>query len=372
MLSSWDLSRLAEHQGCNGRSAVCSEWSTESSFELKRDVDVEKLKKMVTLLDKDTYKSIRQAAKELNSGLVGGVDGGMCAVYSATRSVYFVLFKRDQKEAAHKLFNIQDDNAINGDSNVRPEAGIDAPPPPRGQRLTPVGLRLVVFDFDQTLTIFHVFKSLAGWLTGRQLVPEPYASTELGQMRRMAELSQLPAFPLGFPHQAFGGDGRIKAIREMLEMLKGHGVAIYICTRGLVGVAKACLLDVGLSEFFSEVYGCRGDQYGVKAYDEEARAIQMTADERKLMGTRMHSEWRTKDMLVSALMRRMDLRKDEALMVDDDPEEIARTAPLCRTLWVQEAKGLTTDHLGMIETMADSKLRRIEHASWITESCTIC
>ncbi|CAK0871134.1 unnamed protein product, partial [Prorocentrum cordatum] len=53
-------------------------------------------------------------------------------------------------------------------------------------------VRLIVFDFDQTLSVVHVFKSLAGWgdkqAEKTMQVPRPFASTERGQVRRIREI----------------------------------------------------------------------------------------------------------------------------------------------------------------------------------------
>ena len=68
---------------------------------------------------------------------------------------------------------------------------------------------IVFFDFDFTLTVVHVFKSLAGWVDAQvcmlamrgMVVSEPHALTERGQLRRLSELG--PAWI----EQAFGGFG---------------------------------------------------------------------------------------------------------------------------------------------------------------------
>eukprot|EP00429_Kryptoperidinium_foliaceum_P020968 CAMPEP_0176035286 /NCGR_PEP_ID=MMETSP0120_2-20121206/17450_1 /TAXON_ID=160619 /ORGANISM="Kryptoperidinium foliaceum, Strain CCMP 1326" /LENGTH=149 /DNA_ID=CAMNT_0017368633 /DNA_START=14 /DNA_END=459 /DNA_ORIENTATION=+ len=55
--------------------------------------------------------------------------------------------------------------------------------------------KVVFFDFDRTLTVVHVFKSLAGWvdqevgmLGGLGAVARPHAITEKGQLMRTCEL----------------------------------------------------------------------------------------------------------------------------------------------------------------------------------------
>ena len=94
---------------------------------------------------------------------------------------------------------------------------------------------IVFFDFDLTLTVVHVFKSLAGWVDAQVcmmamrglLVAEPHALTERGQLRRLAELG--PAWI----EQAFGGFSRVTAIRKLLDGLLSSGCRIILVTRGL-------------------------------------------------------------------------------------------------------------------------------------------
>ena len=132
--------------------------------------------------------------------------------------------------------------------------------------------RIVFFDFDFTLTVIHVFKSLAGWVDAQvcmlpmrgMIVPEPHALSERGQLRRLSELG--PAWI----EQAFGGFSRVTAIRKLLDGLTQSGCRIILVTRGYVGVARKCLKEVGLLEPFEALYGNIGVAYGTRtAYDVE-------------------------------------------------------------------------------------------------------
>mmetsp|Transcript_20310 Transcript_20310/g.56432 ORF Transcript_20310/g.56432 Transcript_20310/m.56432 type:complete len:431 (-) Transcript_20310:134-1426(-) len=231
------------------------------------------------------------------------------------------------------------------------------------------GVRLVVFDFDQTLSTIHVFKSLAGWgeafdteaderaggglASSNSRLPRPFASSERGQVRRIAELDQVAPFKDagGFAMWAFGGATRVSEVRDLLQELRGLGVELLVCTKGFVGAVQRCLRDLSLLEFFSEVYGNIGSStYGATRYDQTVARTRPTEDEERLLGSEYQAAWATKDKLIGQLMREQHLRKREVVLVEDDPEEIRRGSRVCSTLWVQEARGLTLEQLDRLRS----------------------
>jgi len=208
-------------------------------------------------------------------------------------------------------------------------------------------VRLIVFDFDQTLSVFHVFKTLAGWSKDAHFqVPKPHAMTERGQVRRISELSQQEPFRRdgGFAMAAFGGEARLEQIRELLERLRAHEVVLVICTKGLAGAVRKCLSDVGLLSFFSEVYGNVGNNYGETPYDQELARVKPSSREAQFISTPERSSWKSKDKLIVRLANQSGLSRDQAVLVEDDAEEIRRASSICRTLWVREAAGMTNRH----------------------------
>jgi len=236
-----------------------------------------------------------------------------------------------------------------------------------GSRKAPVpaamgGVKLIVFDFDQTLSIVHVFKSLAGWADRGQSsqaskcrVSRPFACTERGQVRRIRELDKMEPFKeASFSVSVFGGEARVEQIRQTLCTLKERDTELVICTKGFVGVVKRCLSDLGLLDFFTEVYGNIGcGTYGETAYDRAADLTIDTPEEALLLGTEAQADWLTKDRLVMQLMRRSRLRREQALLVEDDPDEIRRAGSVCRTLWVREAEGMTPEHLTRLRRLTE-------------------
>lgn len=211
------------------------------------------------------------------------------------------------------------------------------------------GVRLIVFDFDQTLSVVHVFKTLAGWSKDAHFqVPRPHATTERGQVRRISEISLLEPYKSergGFATVAFGGEARIDQLRDMLERLQARDVNLVICTKGLVGAVRKCLSDIGLLSFFSEVYGNVGNNYGETTYDQDLARSRPTTRERQFLSAPDRGAWKSKDKLVFQLASRAGLSRDQAVLVEDDAEEIRRANGICRTMWVKEAAGMTSRHI---------------------------
>lgn len=218
-------------------------------------------------------------------------------------------------------------------------------------------MRLVVFDFDQTLSRIHVFKTLAGWpgsACGELGVPAPFASSEEGQMQRIMELNGAEFKKNGgFAQMAFGGRDRVEAIRKFLQNLSEEGTVLIICTKGLIGVVKKCLHDLDLLRYFQEVYGNRGTTYEMTAYDRQvAEDRRRSAEFRQFVGRPDQVGWGTKDQLISKLMRCSGLHFEQCAFVEDDPEEIRRAKDVCRTLYIKEANGMTPEHCTALLRMA--------------------
>jgi len=230
-------------------------------------------------------------------------------------------------------------------------------------------VRLFVFDFDQTLTVFHVFKALAGWMDhdaasggssgSRFRVPAPYATSEIGQVHRIEELDASDFQGAGgFARAAFGGEERVEEVRGLLHGLRESNAELFVCTKGLVGPVRKCLGDLDLLKHFGEIYGNVGSlTYGMTAYDKKAAEAGPSAVARELLGSEAQSNWGTKSKLVTRLMRERDLRRSQCCLVEDDASEIRRAEPICRTLYVQGEAGVTPKHVAKLLSMASEPER---------------
>jgi len=226
-------------------------------------------------------------------------------------------------------------------------------------------LRLIVFDFDQTISVFHVFKTLAGWGGGIN-IEIPAASTELGQLRLVAELDTHPAFEAqgGFALAMLGGQERVDKLQACFEELRSRGVELLVCTKGLVGPCRRCLTNTGLIDYFEMVYGLTGEDYGFGPHDERLRGSgPPDSEESKLLGTSASAGWNTKAELIMRLRKSggildklpKDLQQEEAMLVEDDIREIQSARGISRTLFVTDASGMTEPDLGELISLAPPK-----------------
>mmetsp|Transcript_104093 Transcript_104093/g.164381 ORF Transcript_104093/g.164381 Transcript_104093/m.164381 type:complete len:360 (+) Transcript_104093:61-1140(+) len=218
-------------------------------------------------------------------------------------------------------------------------------------------LKLIVFDFDQTLSAIHVFKTLAGWSKGDVSIPPPHATTERGQIQRISELSETRLFKDagGFATVAFGGESRVEGIRQMLERLRACDIEMIVLTKGLVGVVRKCLFDLGLLDLFSDVYGNIGDNYGETSYDKAISRTKPSERDLQFIASPDKNLSMSKAELIQRWACNAGLSREQVCLVEDDSQEVRRAAPVCRTLWVKEAQGMTQRECSSLLRMAEGR-----------------
>jgi len=212
------------------------------------------------------------------------------------------------------------------------------------------GVRLVIFDFDQTISTMHVFKFLAGWdrpIRKGQGKGVGKSSTQLGQLRLIDAFSEEPQYVDGFPLHALGGRERVERLRAFFADLRTAGAELVICSKGLVAAVQKCLLETELLQFFTAVYARTDKDYpGSRAETEPP-----TAAEQALLGTRDNASWDSKAGLIKVLMGSRGLCPEQALLVEDDQSEIRAASGICRTEFVRKAQGMTEDNFAAISSM---------------------
>jgi phosphoglycolate phosphatase-like HAD superfamily hydrolase len=218
------------------------------------------------------------------------------------------------------------------------------------------GLKLAIFDNDNTLTVKHVFKGLA-FDVHRPVPPDmevedPHAKTELGQIRRIQMYDESYG-DRAFATAAFGGPVRVAQIRDLLDFLKARGVVMIIITKGFVGPAKMCLRKLGLLDHFADVYGHVGvsNSYGATDYDRQQLLQPPSTDEAELLGKVYQDSWGAKAQLISWIMQMGNLQKSEVVFFEDDELEITSAGRHCTTVWVQDRAGIDESHISRVKEM---------------------
>ena len=134
------------------------------------------------------------------------------------------------------------------------------------------GLRLLCFDFDNTLATIHLANSLAvrgnaiasAGLTQSRFTAvcadgteQPHSAyTDWGELAAMYE-GTVDAYREVYGQSGaaaiFGGPARIADLSAAFAELVGLGVAMYVITKGCAPLVEVALRDAGLLEFFAGI-----------------------------------------------------------------------------------------------------------------------
>ena len=163
-------------------------------------------------------------------------------------------------------------------------------------------LRIVFYDFDQTLPVIHIFHETNG---------ADDVSEKTDQ----------------FFVDAFGGEERIERLKKHFERLAQAKVKCSIVSYGYSAVIKESLTRVGLIDFFSE--------RAIFGRDSEAL--------KRFRGK--------KHKVISEEMRLGKIGHEEAIFIDDSKKNIEECEEdgTCRFLHVHERRGLTEKDLLFLE-----------------------
>ena len=163
-------------------------------------------------------------------------------------------------------------------------------------------LRIVFYDFDQTLSVIHIFHETRG------------AEDVSGENDQ-------------FFVDAFGGEERIDRLKKHFKRLAQAEVKCIIVSYGYTAVIKESLTRVGLIGFFKEE--------AIFGRDSEA-LTRFKGKKHKVISEEMGSE---------------SISYEEAIFADDSKKNIDECEEdgTCRILHVHERRGLTEKDLVFIE-----------------------
>ena len=145
------------------------------------------------------------------------------------------------------------------------------------------------------------------------------------------------------------GPDRVEELRGFFADLKAAGAKLTIITKGNVGACRFLLQEEGLLGFFEKVFGMLGQFYGESDFD------QANKQPSELEGTADCQLPDAKAKLIQALMSQEGLSTGEAVLVEDDPAEIASVKGICQSVFVSERKGMTTAELEELRSMVGAR-----------------
>ncbi len=164
-------------------------------------------------------------------------------------------------------------------------------------------LRIVFYDFDQTLPVIHIFHETKG-------------ADDVSEKNDQ------------FFIDAFGGEERIARLKKHFERLVQAEVKCLIISYGYTAVIKESLARVGLADFFAKDTIIGRNSETLKRFKGQ------------------------KHKVISEEIGSRSISYEEAIFVDDSKKNIeeCEEAGICRILHVHERRGLSEKDLVFLES----------------------
>eukprot|EP01064_Diplonema_japonicum_P037543 TRINITY_DN8808_c1_g1_i1.p1 TRINITY_DN8808_c1_g1~~TRINITY_DN8808_c1_g1_i1.p1 ORF type:complete len:349 (+),score=37.60 TRINITY_DN8808_c1_g1_i1:65-1111(+) len=184
-------------------------------------------------------------------------------------------------------------------------------------------IKLVMFDFDQTLASIHVYYLLSEGVGGCE-TDEEFTKEQLKVWRdRYGKEKDLD--------MVYGGTERRTKLAEFLQNLRDKGVILVIVSHGLTNVVAEVVEKGGLGKF-DEILGCDAP-----------------------VSVGCHC---VKSAIAKKISEKYKIPRQECLLVDDDVRNLSDATAVLPTLWVWEREGLTPDHFTRILHAVDESKER--------------
>ncbi|CAD7928854.1 unnamed protein product [Amoebophrya sp. A120] len=214
---------------------------------------------------------------------------------------------------------------------------------PRGGQVPKT--KVIVFDFDQTISQCHVFKCLAGFVTlGRgNFLDGPYALSERGQIQKCFEADE--EMKGKFYEHCLGGKEQIAEMEKTFKKLRTNGCSLVVCSKGLVAPIRLILEKTKLLPHFDDVYA-RIDDYtsmqDAREYDLNAMQTKFAPEVETHIDRKDCAKWSSKAEVCLKLANGRP-----CMLVEDDRDEIKKGEKAgLDTCFVKDRAGLTATEIG--------------------------
>eukprot|EP01062_Namystynia_karyoxenos_P022258 TRINITY_DN18528_c0_g1_i2.p1 TRINITY_DN18528_c0_g1~~TRINITY_DN18528_c0_g1_i2.p1 ORF type:complete len:368 (+),score=95.84 TRINITY_DN18528_c0_g1_i2:134-1237(+) len=188
-------------------------------------------------------------------------------------------------------------------------------------------LRLLLLDFDLTVSSIHVFHEMqaAGMQCADPDVPAGGAAMQVFMLNRRFPTKEAVL------DGAFGGAERGAALLEATRALRAAGCTCYIVSHGYTEVIRTALDRAGLASMVDGIVG--RDSTLMRECRMDKRAV------------------------AESLRARFQSPPEETLLVDDDLGNLhaARMNGTCATMWVWDVAGMTTRHITRLRDAATER-----------------
>ena len=170
-----------------------------------------------------------------------------------------------------------------------------------------MGVKVVIYDFDQTITQKHISKRIN--MNGK------YKFNQKGQLKEYNKLNYSQLLYM------FGGLERVKRLHEHFKYLMNNSIELIILSMGFKSVIQKAIVTMGLDKYFpnSMIFG-------------KNEIIPFNLNK---------SAW------IENFKQKRQLQFDDILFIDDEPKNIERSKLKCLTLKVDF--GITSNHMRQIE-----------------------
>lgn len=181
----------------------------------------------------------------------------------------------------------------------------------------------------------------------------PYATSELGQIRKMMELDAQSGQKGRVYADLLGGPERVRRLDAFFSELN-RSCDLCVCSKGLVGPIRVILERCGLLDKFvasAPVYG-RISDYEELDFDRETAAADCTwrcpPELRRHVGLLPMADWSQK----AALCKKLAAGR-RVILVEDDAREIrkAKTAGV-DTCYVEKRQGIDAAEMSLLQRWA--------------------
>jgi len=183
--------------------------------------------------------------------------------------------------------------------------------------IQPTNLKMLVYDFDCTISCDHVFHALSSL----DVFVNPTPMTQFRRLKKVPDEVVL---------KWFGGRTRVERLAEHFTRMRDGNRTLCIISHGFHDVVTSALERVGLGSYFDPSY----------VFGSDSPKLQMFQGD--------------KSKLIKQLMEEKKLESNEVIFIDDDNRNLRSAKSLCALFHLQHRRGLTSKEMLSLEELCNA------------------